>query len=109
MVEVKIVGVTDPDGDPVSITIDGVRQDEPVNGSGDGNTSPDAIGVGSSSPFLRSERSGDGNGRVYTILFTGSDGRGGTCQSNVKVCVPHNRGRSCVDDGPLFDSTVPRL
>ena len=105
MVEMTILGVTDPDGDPVTITVDGVRQDEPINGSGDGNTSTDASGIGTSSAFLRAERSGNGNGRVYTVLFTASDGRGGTCQSNVTVCVPHDNGSSCVNDGPLFDST----
>src|SRR5262245_65032857 len=38
---VSIVGVTDPDGDPVTITATGVTQDEPLDDLGDGNTCPD--------------------------------------------------------------------
>jgi hypothetical protein len=106
MAEVTILGVTDPDSDPVTIRVDSVKQDEPTNGLGDGDASPDASGIGTSSAFLRSERSGAGNGRVYTILFTALDGRGNTCQSSVNVCVPHNAGESCVNGGSLFDSTV---
>lgn len=43
LVPVTVVGVTDPDNDRVAITITAVTQDEPVNGVGDGDTSPDAI------------------------------------------------------------------
>src|SRR5207244_10212250 len=39
---ITISGVTDPDGDPVTIVITGVTQDEPLNDKGDGNTTPDA-------------------------------------------------------------------
>jgi archaellum component FlaG (FlaF/FlaG flagellin family) len=109
MVEVSIFGVTDPDGDPVIIKIDRILQDEPTDGLGDGDTCPDAQGVGTSTVQLRAERSGAGNGRVYTIFFTATDGNGGSCQGSVKVSVPHNRGDNAVDNGPTFDSTVCRL
>lgn len=110
--DISVTGVTDPDGDPFTITITGIRQDEPVNGLGDGNTCPDATGVGSSTASVRAERTGDpnmpGDGRVYHISFTASDGRGGTCTGEVTTCVPHDQrpGHVCVDEGPLFDSTV---
>ena len=39
---VRIHGGSDIDGDSLSITITGVTQDEPVDGLGDGDTSPDA-------------------------------------------------------------------
>jgi len=105
--DVGIEGVVDPDGDPVSIVITGISQDEELNGLGDGNTNVDAQGVGTDTARLRSERSGLGDGRVYHILFTAEDGNGGTCDGEVTVCVPHDRGRGrvCVDQGPLFDST----
>ncbi len=108
MVDVTITGVTDPDGDPVTIRVDRILQDEPVIGVGDGDTCPDGQGVGTATARLRAERSGSGNGRVYAVFFTASDGKGGSCQGSVKVCVPHDQGRgaSCVDDGPTFDSTV---
>ncbi|HEX7838516.1 MAG TPA: hypothetical protein VF469_13670 [Kofleriaceae bacterium] len=110
--DISITGVTDPDGDPVTITVTGIRQDEPVNALGDGNTCPDGSGVGGSMASVRVERTGDpnvpGDGRVYHIAFTASDGRGGTCTGEVTTCVPHDQrpGHACVDEGALFDSTV---
>ncbi len=107
IVGVSILGVTDPDGDPVTVQINQILQDEPTNGTGDGDTCPDGQGIGAAVAGLRAERSGNGNGRVYTILFTATDGRGGSCPGRVQVCVPHDQGKgsSCVDDGPSFDST----
>lgn len=105
LVPVSIAGVTDPDGDPVTIRIDRVAQDEPADGKGDGDACPDAFGVGMSVAQLRAERSGAGNGRVYTIFFTASDGNGGSSQGSVKVCVPRNGRAGCADDGTSFDST----
>jgi len=111
-VPITITGVTDPDGDPVTITIDSIFQDEPVDAEGSGNTAPDGKGVGTDTAEVRAERSGTkkvpGNGRVYHIGFTADDGKGGTCSGTVKVCVPHDQADDeCVDDGPLYDSTSP--
>ena len=108
-VDVSVAGVRDPDGDPVAITITGVTQDEPLNGGGQGNTCPDATGVGTATASVRAEREGTGDGRVYHIAFTADDDRGGRCTGSVTVCVPHDqgRGRACVDQGALFDSTGP--
>ena len=38
--QINIVGVTDPDGDSITITIDGIFQDEPTNSTADGDTAP---------------------------------------------------------------------
>ena len=95
MVSIGVSGVTDPDGDPVTITPTGVWQDEPVQ-PGNATLSPLAVSA---------DRDGAGDGRVYTIQFTASDGRGGTCSGAVKVCVPHDQGSDpCVDQGPLNNS-----
>jgi len=111
-VTVVVGGVTDPDGDPVTITATAIFQDEAVNtnGVGAGNTSPDAT----LSPLaVRAERNGNpkspGNGRVYHITFMAEDGMGGVCNGTVQVCVPHDQrpGSTCVDGGPLYDSLVP--
>ena len=101
--------MTDPDGDPVAITITSITQDEALNGVGEGNTCPDATGVGTATASLRAERDGSGDGRVYHISFTADDDRGGRCTGTVTVCVPHDQGqgRACVDQGPLVDSTGP--
>jgi|GEM_PF-890325 len=109
MVAVTVDGVTDADDDPITITFEGVSQDESVDDTGDGAFCPDAeIADAGSAVSLRAERSGLGDGRVYHVRFIADDGRGGTCEATVTVCVPHDRsgpGGSCVDQGPLFDST----
>lgn len=54
---------------------------------------------------MRAERSGTGDGRVYTVYFTSTDARGASCQGSVKVSVPHNQsGFTAVDGGPLYNS-----
>jgi hypothetical protein len=109
-VPVQVLGVTDPDGDPVTITIDAIRQDEPVNTFGDGSFTPDGKGVGTTTAQLRAERSGTakvpGNGRVYHVFFTADDGRGGTCSGEVRVSVPHDMSKPAIDGGALYDSTA---
>lgn len=67
--------------------------------------------MGSATASVRAERAGSksvpGNGRIYHIAFTASDGLGGSCSGTVLVSVPHDqRGAAAVDDGPLFDSTA---
>jgi hypothetical protein len=104
---ITIFGATDADGDTVTLTINSVTQDEPVNDKGDGNTAPDAqlVPGHSDQVKLRAERSGKGDGRVYRINFTGSDGRGGFCTGTVKVSVPHSQGQgTAIDSGGIFNS-----
>jgi len=110
-VNIGILGVVDPDGDPVTITITGITQDEPVIGQGSGNTVPDGDGIGTSMARVRAECSGLGNGRVYKISFDADDGKGGVCSGSVNVCVPHDagKGHECADDGQLYDSTATEL
>lgn len=103
---IVIDGVTDPDGDVVSLMVTSIFQDEPVNGRGDGNTVIDGRGVGTSTPQVRAERAGRGNGRVYHIAFTADDGNGGSCDGVVTVGVPKNRSGIAVDDGAVYDSTT---
>jgi hypothetical protein len=109
MAEVRVLGVTDPDGDPLSITIRGITQDEPVKGPKAGSFAPDATGVGTNLARVRMERTGAGSGRVYRISFQASDGRGGQCTGTVFSCVPHDQGENvaCVDEGETYDSTAP--
>ncbi|MEW6758349.1 MAG: hypothetical protein AB1347_09020, partial [Acidobacteriota bacterium] len=66
---------------------------------------PDGYGVGTAQVSLRAERSGPGNGRVYRIAFTASDGQGDSCSGTVAVGVPHDAKDIPVDDGQTFDST----
>lgn len=97
-------GATDPDGDTLTYAITSVRQDEPLNSGGDGDTSPDALLGANGALWLRAERSGTGDGRVYTIGFRVSDGNA-SCTGTVRVSVPHSAKRAAVlTPGPGYDS-----
>jgi hypothetical protein len=103
LVSVTVTGVTGRDGQPASILVTGVTQDEPV----DGGECPDAV-LGNVAMRLRAERSATGNGRVYVVSFVANDGAGNLCNGTVTVCVPHDAGRgACVDDGGRYDSLGP--
>ncbi len=104
MVAVRIFGVTDRDNDKTTISVTGVTQDEPINGLGDGDTSPDAVIQSDGSVLLRAERAGKGNGRVYSIQFTATDQYGQSCSGSVAVTVPHNKKGAAVDSGQNHDS-----
>jgi hypothetical protein len=94
------------------LTIKSVTQDEPVNGKGDGNTSPDAMWVDdrTDAVYVRAERSGQGDGRVYRISFTATydkdDKNDKECTGMVTVGVPHDQGKGStpVDSGGSYDS-----
>ena len=133
MIPVSILGVTDPDGDPVTITITAITSDEPTataKGAGGAKHAPDADGVGTDMVILRAERSGSGlekgksgagpgNGRVYEITFIAADDNGGECVGTVQVVVPHDHRRTindppnlgpdhlcdAIDDGQIYDAT----
>lgn len=105
---VNISGVTDPDGDPITILIDSITSDEPTAtalGAGGGLHAPDAMGISTDTALIRAERSGLGNGRWYEINFTADDGNGGTCVGSVAVQVPHNKVCDAIDDGQQYDAT----
>jgi hypothetical protein len=87
-----------------------VSSDEPEDGIGDGSTLNDiVVGADCRSAQLRVERSGVGNGRVYTISLHVQDLAGNRTEATVKVLVPTSTctDDTAVDDGPQF--TVPSL
>jgi len=115
-VPIEILGVVDPDEEPVSITITSIFQDEPVLAQGTGTTAPDGRGVGTPIAEVRAERVGSdgkkaraGNGRVYHIEFLAEDPQGASCSGEVLVGVPHDSNPNAIpiDDGPIYDSTQP--
>ena len=97
----------DPDVGVGGVRITGVSSDEPENSVGDGNTTVDiVIAADCQSVQLRSERTGDGNGRVYTITFEVTDASGNVGTATAKVTVPHSQsGAAAVDDGPHYTVT----
>jgi VCBS repeat-containing protein len=101
---IKVVGLGNPNA---NITIVSIFQDERV---GKDKYSPDGKGIGTNTAQIRAERSGTGNGRVYHISFTATDGQGGSCSGKVRVAVPHDQDPpidlDAIDGGPLYNSTV---
>ena len=72
----------------------GAKSSEPDNGRGDGNTNNDIqgadIGSDDRNVMLRAERSGGGNGRVYTLTYLVTDRSGNETEAEAKVYVPHD-------------------
>jgi len=100
MVRVRITGVRDPDGDPLTIRILGVGSSE---SAGDGDACPDAE-VRGARVLLRAERSGKGRGRTYVIHFSATDAAGASCEDSVTVCVPRRKDGDCGGGPARFDA-----
>ncbi|KAA9037210.1 HYR domain-containing protein [Ginsengibacter hankyongi] len=83
-----------------------VSSNEPANGTGDGDTSPDWIILNDHHVQLRAERSGRGNGRVYTITITSTNASGNTSTQTTQVVVPHNSNGKMDYVDQLFDCKV---
>jgi rhamnogalacturonan endolyase len=83
-----LVDLIDPA--PTARIVD-VSSNEPVEGSDDGNTTPDWTITGPLTLELRAERSGTGTGRVYTITVEGTDAAGNTTRQTITVSVPLHR------------------
>jgi tripartite motif-containing protein 71 len=87
-----------------SVVIAQVTSDELENSGADGNTLNDiVIAANCKSVQLRSERDGNGDGRVYTITFKVRDSSGNVGTATAKVSVPKSQGSGpAVDSGPHY-------
>ncbi len=84
------VGMTDKcDPSPYAVIV-GATSSEPDNGLGDGDTVND-VSAGTSAVCLRSERSGTGEGRTYSINLGVADASGNRADASVEVSVPHDQ------------------
>jgi hypothetical protein len=103
---VNIVGVVDPDGDEVTITVDLIFQDEKIS-----KEPPDAY-VDATDPsriWVRADRDVNGDGRVYTTRFTATDAYGNTCQGQVHTgIVTHDQSGDLdiLDSGPPWYNSI---
>jgi hypothetical protein len=70
-----------------------VSSNEPINGTGDGDTSPDWVVLDAHRVQLRSERAGTGGGRTYTIQVTCTNAAGYTSTKTVAVLVPKSQSK----------------
>ena len=124
MVDVGLRAVATDDcapPDSVVVTIAEITSDEATAtelGSGGPAHAPDAI-VDGLRTWLRAERNGDGDGRVYSIRVTAADPCGNVAEARIEVRVPHDQdpktpgqsegndpGGPCpaVDDGDAHDA-----
>jgi hypothetical protein len=102
-VTVALTRATDPDGDPATVAITRVTQDERVGKKADARA-----GASPHEVLLRAERREKGDGRVYRIAFTASDGEGGECSGETTVEVRRKKKRPAVDSAPpSYDSFTP--
>ena len=92
MVPVGVAVAASDNCSAVTSHVVGVTSNEPVNGLGDGNTDPDWVVTGPLTLLLRSERSGTGTGRVYTVTVESSDAAGNKSTALTTVLVPHDQG-----------------
>lgn len=68
-----------------------VSSNEPINGTGDGDTAPDWTVLSANYLQLRAERAGSGNGRIYTVGLSCTDASGNSTSSTTTVAVPKSQ------------------
>jgi hypothetical protein len=90
---VPTIDVSDNTDPNPTVTLVSVESNEPDNGRGDGNTTNDIVINPDGSIDLRAERSGRGDGRIYTITYRATDACGNSTLATATVTVPHDRGR----------------
>jgi hypothetical protein len=90
-----ILDIQDCDPAP-TVELVSVTSNEPANGLGDGDTSPDisgaSLGTDDRDVKVRAERSGTGSGRVYTFVYRVTDASGNFTDATATVTVPHDQG-----------------
>jgi predicted extracellular nuclease len=74
--------------DVVDIELVSATSNEPDNGLGDGDTPNDIVIVDDLTVKLRAERSGTGNGRVYTLAWNATNACGATTTATATVSAP---------------------
>ncbi|OGG44698.1 MAG: hypothetical protein A3F84_28760 [Candidatus Handelsmanbacteria bacterium RIFCSPLOWO2_12_FULL_64_10] len=112
MYKVATVSVVD-NCDPSPVVTVTVTSNEPINGQGDGNTTRDWEVVsnenGTYEVFVRSERSGKGTGRVYTITVTARDASGNEATSKGTVTVRHDQWKKAKVGLALVGEEAPQV
>jgi hypothetical protein len=91
-VTATVVASDNVDPNPV-VRLESITSNEPDNGLGDGDTANDIVIVDDFHFKLRAERSGKGEGRIYTITYKVTDACGNVTFATVTVSVPKSKGK----------------
>lgn len=87
---IEVSDICDPSP---SVILTSVTSNEPDNGIADGNTTGDIVVDEEGNIYLRAERSGKGDGRIYTIIHTAADASDNSAEVESIVTVPHDIGK----------------
>lgn len=91
----SIVSASDNCDSGPPINLESITSNEAENNGEVGNTMDDIqdaeFGTADYNFSLRAERSGAGNGRIYTIVYSATDASGNKATANDTVVVPHNK------------------
>ncbi|WP_412061211.1 lamin tail domain-containing protein [Rubrivirga sp. IMCC45206] len=87
--------------DPASVVVVSVSSDEAADATGDGSTATDIV-VGCDGFEVRAERSGRGDGRVYTVTLAVADLAGNVGTASFTIGVPKGRKNEAVDSGVAY-------
>ncbi len=96
---------SDNSGGAITFSVS-VSSNESEDGSGDGNTGPDweVIRIDETGGMiylrLRAERSGNGDGRIYTVKVTATDAAGNASSAAMEFLVPHDKGGKTQSGNP---------
>jgi hypothetical protein len=85
------VSLSDSLSGTAGFTLVSATSNEPDSGLGD--IQGFAAGTASTSGQLRAQRLGSGNGRVYTLKYSGTDRAGNSATCSTTVSVPHDQGQ----------------
>ena len=91
MVNVSVDYAAPDLGDPAPVCSLTIGSNEPINGTGDGDTTPDWDVIDAHHVRLRAERAENGPGRIYTITATCADRSGNAAQKSSSVSVPKSQ------------------
>jgi len=111
--DVRIIGLVDPGGGPLTVDILDVTQDEPLTGAFDAFVPCEQAQQQSGLVQLRASRDiFSTNGRVYQVVFQATNASQQSSPGIVEVCVPRNEedfqlAQPCVDDGQTVASLEP--
>ena len=86
------ITVSDDDDDAPLVQLESITSNEPANETGDGNPETDIVVTADGRIFLRAERSGSDQDRIYMLTYSARDAFDNVTYTTVEVRVPHDQG-----------------